>query len=278
MLLATLVSALLLAALVGETNGSPKAFLAKAATDVGQKVVDRLGDRIAEGVVENHQEKVVSSLENYFSGQFDKADDEFDELMARGGNLLSGLGGDVEQNIIDGATVLGVGFDGHGEYSTDSRKKSLIQRSCDGKQGYKEYHVPDTMTVQGIYDTDVAMYSFSSVEEYRHYLEDKSAMTSQTESFILRYGTHYTTSAKFGGQLKIIKTKEASEEASQENFAQAAQSDFKKVFSTYSAQQTQTKSSSWFHDHETKTERSRETATANSGTSSSGSLSEEAAL
>ncbi|XP_019635210.1 PREDICTED: uncharacterized protein LOC109478192 [Branchiostoma belcheri] len=455
------------------------AFVADAAKDVGGKVVDKLGDRIADAVVENHREKVVSSLENYFSDQFDKADEKFDQVMATGGDLLSGLGGNVKQarvkmihgrgtntgdtfspagyelrfdverseghgsgnddstdgmspalypsgvgpllmnacfgtnyapgdpcyegfvpieacaNIIDGATVVGVGFDGHGEYSTDSRKKSLIQRSCQGLQGvsllhevcfviYKEYHVPDIMTVQGIYDTDVATYSFSSVDEYRHYLEDKSAVTSQTgmfqkemtkvqghlavsgfagmgwsaggggstqegraeqteelnarsqasarltEStsrtfmammelnvfryeifldfvtpedlnlaflrdflglpetysglggeflkFILRWGTHYTTAAKFGGQLKIIKTKEASEEASREHFAQAAQSDFKKVFSTYSAQQTQTKSSSFWHDHEKKTDNSEERAQANRVTSSSESQSEEGTL
>eukprot|EP00058_Branchiostoma_floridae_P016400 XP_002601888.1 hypothetical protein BRAFLDRAFT_124580 [Branchiostoma floridae] len=81
-------------------------------------------------------------------------------------------------NIIDGATFLGVGFDGRGEYSSDSRKKSLVQRSCNGLQGYKEFHVPDQMTVQGIYDTLAETFTFSSMDEYRFYLEEKSAMTS----------------------------------------------------------------------------------------------------
>ncbi|XP_035674669.1 uncharacterized protein LOC118414613 isoform X2 [Branchiostoma floridae] len=285
-------------------------------------------------------------------------------------------------NIIDGATFLGVGFDGRGEYSTDSRKKSLIQRACEGLQGYKEYHVPDIMTVQGIYNTDAETYTFYSMEEYRQYLEDKSAVTSATamfqqevnkasghaggglvfglvasagsgfaaqfggdnqassvqassqasaqlsetstttfmamvelnvfryeifldfvgpqnlnlaflrdflalpgtyfaigadkefQKFILRWGTHYITSAKFGGQLKIIKTKEASFQDSQQTFATAAQSDFKKLFSTYSAQQTQSKSSSWWGGHEKKDESAVSTGTASSGTEQSESVSE----
>ncbi|XP_035690560.1 uncharacterized protein LOC118425668 [Branchiostoma floridae] len=444
------------------------AFVADAAQDVGGKVVDALGDRIAEAVVENHQEKVVSSLEEYFSGQFDKADEEFDKVIARGGDLLAGVGSTVEEarlrvihgrgsntgdsfspadeqivvefehaddsddedegsadgslvsypngvgsvlmngcfgnnyqegdpcfeafvpieacaNIIDGATFLGVGFDGRGEYSTDSRKKSLIQRSCNGLQGYKEFHVPDTMTVQGIYDTDVETYSFGSIEEYRSYLEDKSAVTSATamfqqemhkvqghlavsaifglvasgggggstqvgtdsetsfaaagsaasaqlsersartflatlelnvfryeifldfvtpedlnlaflrdflalpttyfaigadmkfQTFINRYGTHYITSAKFGGQLKIIKTKTATAQDNKVQFAQAAQTDFKQLFSVYSSVQTQIKSSSFWHDQDFKTDNGRSAGSATEGTSSDQSLGEQEA-
>ncbi|XP_035682767.1 uncharacterized protein LOC118420163 [Branchiostoma floridae] len=444
-------------------------FVAGAAKNVGGLVVDALGDRIAEGVVENHQEKVVSALEDYFSGQFDLADEEFQNVLARGGDLLSSVGDDVEEarvqlihgrgtntgdtfspagyelrlrfdreedgdgeddssdgmspalfpsgagpllmngcfgsnyaegdpcyeafvsieacaNIIDGALFLGTGFDGRGEYSTQSRKKSLIQRACNGLQGYKEFHVPDIMTVQGIYDTDMESYTFFSLEEYRSYLEDKSAVTSaksifqqemnkaqghlagggpfgliysagggrssqagvdsetssfdassfasaqltetstrtfmamvelnvfryemfldfvgpenlnlaflrdflnlpgtyfaigadrEFQKFILRWGTHYITSAKFGGQLKIIKTREASETDSQESFAKAAQKDFHKLFSTYSAQQTQTKSSSFWHDSESTEESSSSSSQGNSETSSEDSLSEQAAL
>ncbi|XP_066271929.1 uncharacterized protein [Branchiostoma lanceolatum] len=433
------------------------AFVASAAKDVGEKVVSALGDRIAEGVVENHQEKVVGALEDYFSGQFDKADDEFDAVLGRSGQLLAGVQ-DVEQarvqvlhgrgmntgdsfspasqevrmtfdhreenaeqdssqvgggqaypfgmgpimmngcfgtnyqegdpcfeaftpieacaNIIEGATFMGVGFDGRGEYSSDSRKKGLINRHCEALQGYKEWHVPDQITVQGIYDTDVESYTFSDVEEYRFYLEDKSAVTqakgmfqqemnkasghgggggafglvwsagggrssqrgsdsqssnSQSNSnaaaqlsetstqtfmallelnvfryelfldfvkpedlelgfmrdflalptsyfdsgadkvfqnFILRYGTHYITAAKFGGQLKIIKTKEVTTDISKESFALAFQSDTKKVFSTFSAQQTMIKSSSWFHDQENKNEDQTSSGQSSQDTSS----------
>ncbi|CAH1252512.1 PRSS12 [Branchiostoma lanceolatum] len=433
------------------------AFVASAAKDVGEKVVSALGDRIAEGVVENHQEKVVGALEDYFSGQFDKADEEFDAVLGRSGQLLAGVQ-DVEQarvqvlhgrgmntgdsfspasqevrmtfdhreenaeqdssqvgggqaypfgmgpimmngcfgtnyqegdpcfeaftpieacaNIIEGATFMGVGFDGRGEYSSDSRKKGLINRHCEALQGYKEWHVPDQITVQGIYDTDVESYTFSDVEEYRFYLEDKSAVTqakgmfqqemnkasghgggggafglvwsagggrssqrgsdsqssnSQSNSnaaaqlsetstqtfmallelnvfryelfldfvkpedlelgfmrdflalptsyfdsgadkvfqnFILRYGTHYITAAKFGGQLKIIKTKEVTTDISKESFALAFQSDTKKVFSTFSAQQTMIKSSSWFHDQENKNEAQTSSGQSSQDTSS----------
>ncbi|XP_078659644.1 uncharacterized protein LOC144904557 [Branchiostoma floridae x Branchiostoma belcheri] len=442
------------------------AFVADAAKDVAAKVVDRLGDRVAEGVVENHQEKVVGSLEDYFSGQFDKADEEFDNVLGRSGDLLAGVSGveearlrvvhgrgtntgdtfapasqeltlafdheDDEEdeqdsselsaamsytsglgpimmsgcfgtgyvegdpcfeafvpieacaNIIDGATFLGVGFDGRGVYSSDSRRKSLIMRSCNGLQGYKEFHVPDQMTVQGIYDTDVETYTFSSMEEYRSYLEDKSAVTSakamfqqemnkaqghgavggafglgwsagggsssqrgsdrqssnfaarsqetsglsqsstqtfmamlelnvyryeifldfvkpedlnlaflrdflslpnsyfnvgadrEYQFFIRRWGTHAITSAKFGGQLKIIKTKAVTEDVSQQSFSQAAQTDFKKLLATYTAQQTQTKSSSWFHEHETKNEQARSSGEQTQDTTSEASVEEQA--
>ncbi|XP_078668039.1 uncharacterized protein LOC144909744 isoform X1 [Branchiostoma floridae x Branchiostoma belcheri] len=287
-------------------------------------------------------------------------------------------------NIIDGATFLGVGYDGRGDYSTDSRKKSLVQRSCNGLQGYKEFHVPDQMTVQGIYDTDVETYTFSAMEEYRSYLEDKSSVTSakamfqqemnkaqghgagggafgllfsvgggsssasgsdsQTSGFtgtslasaelsegesktfmsmlelnvfryeifldfvkpedlnlaalrdflklpksyfnigadrmynnyILRWGTHYITSAMFGGQLKIIKTKQVTDDTSIESFAMAAQTEYKKMLSTYSAKETMTKSSSWFHEHETKNEQESSSGSATADTTAETSVGETA--
>eukprot|EP00058_Branchiostoma_floridae_P003042 XP_002588530.1 hypothetical protein BRAFLDRAFT_79486 [Branchiostoma floridae] len=265
-------------------------------------------------------------------------------------------------NLIDGATYLGVGFDGRGVYSAESRKKSIIQRSCSNLQTYGENEVPDSMTVQGIYDTNVESYTFSSTEEYRQYLAEKSAVTSakamfqeeinkasgygagggpfgflfwagggkssqsgtsskssgftaasgaraqlseqQTQTFMamlemdifryeifmddvtpdrlnvgflrdfislpesyfspgaeiifqnfyLRWGTHYIKSAKFGGQLKIIKTKQATKDLTMSEFATRAEADWKMTMSTFSAQASQTKSSSWFHEHETKSE------------------------
>ncbi|KAI8509176.1 Galectin-3-binding protein [Branchiostoma belcheri] len=443
------------------------AFVADAAKDIGKKVVEKLGERIAEAVVENHREKVVAGLEEYFSGQFDKADEEFDKAIARGGNLLDGIGSDVKEatlrvihgrgsntgdsfsppdqevivefdhfddndedegsggfspksypdglgsvlmnncfandyqpddpcyqafvqmdgcaNVIDGATFLGVGFDGRGEYSTDSRKKSLVQRACNGLQRYKVYTVPDQMTVQGIYDTDVETYSFSSLEEYRSYLEDKSAVTSATamfqqemnkvqghlaispifglvgsvgagfgvqwgsdreasafaahssanarlstgsartflailelnvfryeifldfvtpedlnlaflrdflalpttyfaigadkqcQNFILRWGTHYITSAKFGGQLKVVKTKTVTSEDNIVQFAQASQTNFKQLFSTYTSWQTQIKSSSFWHDQDFKTDNERSSGSALETTTDQETAGEQAA-
>ena len=39
----------------------------------------------------------------------------------------------LKQNMIDGAAFMGVGFDGRGEYNPESRKMSIVQRSCAGK-------------------------------------------------------------------------------------------------------------------------------------------------
>ncbi|XP_019634590.1 PREDICTED: uncharacterized protein LOC109477684, partial [Branchiostoma belcheri] len=423
------------------------AFLASAASQVGEKVVNQLGDRIAEGVVEDHKEKVVNSLQDYFGKQLDSFDEQYKDVLGQTNNLAAGLSQPVEEadvrvlpisrgdnlgntfvpagyeishkyhyadetddeqdsstaavsaysypvglgpvlmngcfgtgyvngdpcweakiprescpNLIDGATFLGVGFDGRGEYSADSRKRSIVQRSCNGLQTYEDHEVPDTMTVQGVYDTDVESNTFASMEGYREYLEQKSAVTSakamfqqelnkaagygagggifglggsagggfsdqsarsdqssnfgagsqaegrltdkntqtymalleinvfryeifmddvepadlnlaflrdflklpvsyfsigadqQFQNFILRYGTHYIRSAKFGGQLKIIKTKEASSDLSIQAFSERAQTEWKKSFSTFSAESSQTKSSSWWHEHETRKE------------------------
>eukprot|EP00058_Branchiostoma_floridae_P003059 XP_002588547.1 hypothetical protein BRAFLDRAFT_122359 [Branchiostoma floridae] len=479
------------------TNGSNQtkkavpAFLAAAAKEIGEKVVSKLGDRIAEGVVENHQEKVVNGLQDYLGNQMDKFDDQYKDLLKDTSGLAAGLNRQVEEadiqllpkagatmgnmyappgweirhkykykddrdedkgsfsgqtaaftypvglgpvlmngcfgtgykngdpcwkakiprtgcpNMIDGATYLGVGFDGRGVYSSESRKKSVIQRSCEKLQTYGKNEVPDSMTLQGIYDTNVESYTFSSTEEYRQYLAEKSAVTSakamfqeeinkasghgaggglfgigwsvgggrssqsgtssqssdssasssasaqlseqhtQTymamleinifrrtfslfnytmgnmyappgweichkykykddryaifmddvtpdqlnvgflrdfislpesyfspgaelifQNFYLRWGTHYIKSAKFGGQLKIIKTKQATKDLSMSEFATKAERDWKMTMSTFSALATQTKSSSWWHEHETKTESKQATGQVDAGSES----------
>ncbi|XP_078696303.1 uncharacterized protein LOC144924689 isoform X2 [Branchiostoma floridae x Branchiostoma belcheri] len=443
------------------------AFLVAAAKEIGGKVVSKLGDRIANGVVENHQEKVVSGLQSYLGKQMDKFDDEYKDLLKDTSGLAAGLNRPVEEadiqlvngrgammgnmyappsweirhkykykddsdgdkdssggeataftypaglgpvlmngcfgtgykngdpcyeakiprtgcpNLIDGATYLGVGFDGRGVYSAESRKKSVIQRSCQNLQTYGKNEVPDSMTVQGIYDTDVESYTFSSTEEYRQYLAEKSAVTSaramfqeeinkasgyaggggpfgliasggrgyssqsgtssqlsgfsasssasgqlsekQTQTFMamleinifryeifmddvtpgqlnvgflrdfislpesyfssgaelifqnfyLRWGTHYIKSAKFGGQLKIIKTKQATQDLSMSEFATRAEADWKMTLSTFSAQASQTKSSSWFHDQDSKTESKQSSGQAASGSESQANRQEE---
>ena len=37
------------------------------------------------------------------------------------------------KDLIDGAAFIGVGFDGRGDYSPESRKMSIVQRVCAGK-------------------------------------------------------------------------------------------------------------------------------------------------
>lgn len=39
----------------------------------------------------------------------------------------------ILKNLIDGASFIGVGFDGRGDFSPESRKMSIVQRDCKGK-------------------------------------------------------------------------------------------------------------------------------------------------
>eukprot|EP00058_Branchiostoma_floridae_P014108 XP_002599596.1 hypothetical protein BRAFLDRAFT_77694 [Branchiostoma floridae] len=80
-----------------QTKKAVPAFLAAAAKEIGGKVVSKLGDRIAEGVVENHQEKVVSGLQNYLGNQMDKFDDEYKNLLKDTSGLAAGLNRPVEE-------------------------------------------------------------------------------------------------------------------------------------------------------------------------------------
>ena len=54
-------------------------------------------------------------------------------------------------NMLDAAAFIGVGFDGRGLYSSESRKKSILQRTCAGKSTYLGKDVPDTMNAFGLY-------------------------------------------------------------------------------------------------------------------------------
>ena len=55
----------------------------------------------------------------------------------------------IPQNMIDGAAFIGVGFDGSGTYSPESRKKSIVQRVCANNKGTKDnYSASDFRTVQ----------------------------------------------------------------------------------------------------------------------------------
>ena len=54
-------------------------------------------------------------------------------------------------NQIDAANFIGVGFDGRGYYSAESRKKSIIQRICDDHGFFAGKDVPDIMNAFGVY-------------------------------------------------------------------------------------------------------------------------------
>ena len=54
-------------------------------------------------------------------------------------------------NMLDAAAFIGVGFDGRGYYSSESRKKSILQRICAGRATFLGKDVPDTMNTFGLY-------------------------------------------------------------------------------------------------------------------------------
>lgn len=51
-----------------------------------------------------------------------------------------------------------------------------------------------------------------------------------SEDFILRWGTHYIKSARFGGQLELRKTQLASETSSKATFAEESEAEYKSLF------------------------------------------------
>ena len=57
-------------------------------------------------------------------------------------------------------------------------------------------------------------------------------MVYVAEEFIQRFGTHYIKAARFGGQLEIRKSMEASEVASKEEFSEVMEFEFKTFFAS----------------------------------------------
>ena len=56
-----------------------------------------------------------------------------------------------------------------------------------------------------------------------------------TENFILRWGTHYIKSGKFGGRLQIFKTMEGSQVSSKEEFSRVMEVGYKTLFGSFYA-------------------------------------------
>ena len=48
---------------------------------------------------------------------------------------------------------------------------------------YADRDVPDTMSVHGIYDTEVQIKTFASKNQYQHYLQEKASMSTHESSF-----------------------------------------------------------------------------------------------
>eukprot|EP00058_Branchiostoma_floridae_P001425 XP_002586913.1 hypothetical protein BRAFLDRAFT_105135 [Branchiostoma floridae] len=181
------------------------------------------------------------------------------------------------QNLMEGCRYIGVGFDGRGEYSSVSRRKTVIQRKCSLQKKYHKEELPDNMNVQGVYDTKTTSLVFESRQSYRQSLQQKagvsasgwgfqasvnaawggsqksekqmfmslieadvispSSIVSQekclpvAEDFIIRYGTHFIKSAKFGGAFRLFKTQEAAKSESLTSFSVSAQASYNGMFS-----------------------------------------------
>ncbi|XP_078602427.1 uncharacterized protein LOC144876722 isoform X1 [Branchiostoma floridae x Branchiostoma japonicum] len=206
-------------------------------------------------------------------------------------------------NMMEGCGYIGVGFDGRGDYSSKSRKKSVVQRNCKNLATYHDEDVPDNMNVHGIFDTEVASFVFESRESYRHYIQMKAGMSfssfvfkaavdtvygsktsvskqqfmsliqcnvvryeifldeispdtlslaflrdflslpfnfvmgkAKLQKFILRYGTHFIKSAKFGGSFRLFKTQEASKVSSFQEFSVKSEASLNAIFANAKAE------------------------------------------
>ncbi|XP_068740594.1 uncharacterized protein [Montipora capricornis] len=111
-------------------------------------------------------------------------------------------------NMIDGAAFMGVGFDGRGEYSPESRKMSIVQRSCAGKSTYDDFDVPDTMNVHGIYDTKATMMTFESRSEFQSYEQQEAGVSGSYFGFYAGAKTAWgesssSASQKYMAQLSV---------------------------------------------------------------------------
>eukprot|EP00058_Branchiostoma_floridae_P001424 XP_002586912.1 hypothetical protein BRAFLDRAFT_105134 [Branchiostoma floridae] len=201
-------------------------------------------------------------------------------------------------NLMEGCYYIGVGFDGRGEYSSTSRRKTVIQRKCMLQKKYHGEEIPDNMNVHGIYDTDTKSETFNSRQSYRQSLQQKAGVSAsgwgfqasvnaawggsqksekqvfmslieadviryeifldevkpddlsldflrdflslpknfilgkaKLQDFIIRYGTHFIKSAKFGGAFRLFKTQEAESGESLSSFSVSAQASYNGMFS-----------------------------------------------
>ena len=106
-------------------------------------------------------------------------------------------------NLIDAAAFLGVGFDGRGYYSADSRKMSIIQRVCNNKAKFMNGDVPDTMNAFGLWDYSIETESFADAQQYVRYLQEKAA-ASEMDSMFQMEAHSFQKGRSSGGNLGVI--------------------------------------------------------------------------
>ncbi|CAH1247892.1 Hypp8049 [Branchiostoma lanceolatum] len=96
-------------------------------------------------------------------------------------------------NMMEGCAYIGVGFDGRGDYSSTSRRKTVVQRNCENMATYHDEDVPDNMNVHGIFDTKVTSSVFESKESYRQSLQQKAGVSFSG------FGFQASVDAAYGG-------------------------------------------------------------------------------
>ena len=72
-----------------------------------------------------------------------------------------------------------------------------------------------------------------------------------SENFVLRWGTHYIKSGKFGGRLQIFKTMEANQVSSKAEFSQVMEFEYRSLFASFHAKKESKGGSS--HQQQTAT-------------------------
>ncbi|PAA55510.1 hypothetical protein BOX15_Mlig022132g2 [Macrostomum lignano] len=106
----------------------------------------------------------------------------------------------VCQNQIDAANYIGVGFDGRGYYNAQSRKASLVQRSCANRATFMGQDIPDTMNIFGIFETVAETKSFQSASQYMRYIRHKAGLSNQKNLFSSE-ASKYSKGSSFGANL-----------------------------------------------------------------------------
>lgn len=111
---------------------------------------------------------------------------------------------DLEKTIckkmMDAANYMGVGFDGRGYYRTESRRASLVQRTCANRRTFLGQDVPDTMNVYGIFETRAETKSFQTADEYMSYIRSKAGLSEQKNLFISE-ASKFSKAKAFGANL-----------------------------------------------------------------------------
>ena len=203
---------------------------------------------------------------------FQNERDAVEEMSSKGMNLgaIYGLAGAVAGTIAGGPAVgaaaaslgsamgnsIGVSkgsgsSNQNSEESSDSKSKA----STDQSSQKQESHVNSMYAMMFInivyYEAalDVVtpeMLTEGFIKDYINLPDNYNDIGAyiQFQRFLIRYGTHYVKSAKFGAQLKIVKTMKSTSKMSEEDFAKQSQEEMKAMTNSLQSEAS-SKQSSW---------------------------------